>query len=294
MNPFFNQRKKRFRFQSHLLESCKDYNLSIRMVNSFSDFLGAMRLLYNEYSAKGLIEKNDSHLYFSPYLLLPRNILFNAVKDNKIIGTIALIEDSPIGLPIENVHSDEVLLQRIAQKARIAEIGSFAIDSKFKNKGITILLYKAIFVYLQAYKKIDSVLISVHPRTSNFYLSMFQFKQIGEEKKYASLNGARSIPLVMNVKETVEILDNNKLFDTDTNIIEVKNLLKNNINKESANNAKEKDISYLQIWEEFHIKKYFQRCGINDKSLTPKQKEIIYWLYPSLKSNINKESNNVI
>lgn len=294
MNSFFNQRKKRFRFQSHLLESYKDNNLSIRMVNSFPDYLGAMRLLYNEYSTKGLIEKNDSHLYFSPYLLLPRNILFNAVIDNKIIGTIALIEDSPIGLPIENVHFDDIKLQRMSKKARLAEIGSFAVDSKFKNKGITILLYKAMFLYLQDYKKIDSVLISVHPRSYNFYLSMFQFKQIGKERKYDSLNGARSIPLVMNVKETVNILNNNKLFDTNANILEVKDSLKKNINKENINNAKEKDIFYLPIWKESHIKKYFQHCGVNDKSLTSKQKEIIYWLYPSLKFSINKENNNVI
>jgi hypothetical protein len=256
-------------------------DIEIRLASTFAEYTNAMKMLYNEYKEKGLISKDKADTYFSPYLLIPNNVLIIAVKEDEIIGTISLIEDSPIGIPMENVHSEEIVEQRV-KRNKFAEVGSLAMKNEYRHSGVTMLLFKAVFIYAYLHRHIDNILIAVHPRVSRFYQESFNFSEIGDVQEYQSLNNAKSVPLCMKVSDAIDTLRAKGIVEKNSNKLDVAQFfveddIYGNIPLETGS-----DIKYLPIWQEYHIKKYLTDCNVSIKNLPTKQRELIGWLYPSL------------
>ena len=278
------QDRKRQQLASQLKKLVNpEENLKIKFASTSDEFIEAMQLIHKVYVRKGLVTSDKKKPYFSPHLILPNNRLVIAIKKDRIIGTISLIEDSPIGVPMDNVHLVETTSFR-QKNIKFAEIGSFAIAPEYQHHGITFLLYKAIFLYVCSHRNIESILIAVHPRVAEVYKKLFKFEQIGMIQEYSTLNNAKSIPLRLNTVDTIEAIAKNNVFGEDGHSTSIEYLLNqhdetyHHCNIENRNN----DLSYLPVWRESHIKKYFEECSVNIKKLPEKQREIIGWLYPTL------------
>ncbi|WP_239373752.1 GNAT family N-acetyltransferase [Snodgrassella gandavensis] len=253
-------------------------NIKIKFASTSDEFFEAMWLIHREYVCKGLIISEQKQPYFSLYLIIPNNRLLIALDGERIIGTISLIKDSPIGVPMDNVHMNETVFLR-KKGVKFAEIGSFAIDSEYQHQGIALLLYKAIFSYICQYKNIEYILAAVHPRVAKIYKNLFKFEQVGEIQEYSTLNNAQSVPLQLNTANTIEFIKRTNAFDKDNYAHHIEDLLNN---KHFHSNNTDSDFSYIPIWQESHIQKYFNQCCVDVKNLPEQQRAIITWLYPTL------------
>lgn len=277
------QERKNLRAVSHLNKQseCNKDNIIIKFASTTSEFIEAMELIQREYVRKGLVTSNELQPYFSPHLIMPNNRLVIALKEGRIIGTISLIEDSPIGVPMDNVHLTETMFLR-KKKAKFAEVGSFAVDSEYQHQGITLLLYKAIFSYVCQYRNIEYILAAVHPRVAEIYNKLFKFEKVGKVQEYTKLNNAKSVPLRLNTKDAIAFIQNMNTFNENNYAPNIEYLLNspNQCNQPSI--TTNQDLNYISVWHENFIQKYFNQCRVDIKSLPEKQRLIITWLYPTL------------
>ncbi|MFK8258381.1 GNAT family N-acetyltransferase [Erwinia sp. AnSW2-5] len=260
-----------------------DEKIKIKFATTSEEFIEAMQLIHCAYAKKGLITSDKRQPYFSPHLVLPNNRLIIATRSDCIIGTISLIEDSPIGVPMDNIHAAETAALR-KQCTKFAEIGSFAITPEFQHHGINLILYKAIFIYVCKHRNIESILIAVHPRVAEIYKVLFKFEQIGAIQEYSTLNNAKSMPLRINTHDAIAAINKNNIFRQHRSDECIEYLLDRNdeIERQHYKNNHKGDLKYIPMWQEHHIKKYFDECSIKIKNLPEKQRVIISWLYPAL------------
>ncbi|MDG2918204.1 hypothetical protein P7M46_09355 [Bisgaard Taxon 10/6] len=254
--------------------------LRIKFATTSDEFLQAMKLIHQAYKKKGLVNDNKE-CYFSPYILLPKNKIIVIKKNQKVIGTISVIEDSPLGIPMDKVHPEDINSLR-KKKINFIEIGAFAIAPKYHHYGLSLLLYRAAFIYINQYTNADCAVIAVHPRVSKLYNNLFQFEVFGNEKEYESLNDAKSIPLLAKSSNSVKFIKNNKILSRD---IEKNNILSEYTDSLNIYDSEGKDIDNIFIWNDNCILNYFNKCEIKLNQLPLKQKELLDWLYPVLRSH---------
>ncbi|WP_083844163.1 GNAT family N-acetyltransferase [Vreelandella stevensii] len=165
-----------------------------RLASSLDEKEQAFRLVHTSYVERGIATPTRSGLTFSPFHILPGTTTFIAEKEGRIIGTISLVEDSPIGLPMEGVHPVEVAGLRYNGR-RLAEVGTLAVASDVRGRGIPLILYNTLFRWARRYRMIEDLVIAVHPRVRTFYCNGLLFERLGPTRKYNALNGALSTPL---------------------------------------------------------------------------------------------------
>ncbi|MCO7569082.1 GNAT family N-acetyltransferase [Pseudomonas chlororaphis] len=171
-----------------------------RPVQSLFELEEALRLVNESYARRGISTVCRAGMRFSAFHLLPGTTTFVAIKEQQIIGTVSLIEDSMLGLPMEDVHGNEVLLQRLSGQ-RLAEVGTLAVSTHYRGKGVPLMLYNAMFRWAMHYRGIEKLLIAVHPRASSFYRKVLFFSPMGRVERYTKLNGALSQPLSLGLAD---------------------------------------------------------------------------------------------
>ncbi|WP_339529804.1 GNAT family N-acetyltransferase [Pseudomonas mucidolens] len=177
-----------------------------RPVDSLFELEQALRLVNESYARRGISTVCRAGMRFSAFHLLPGTTTFVAVKEQQIIGTVSLIEDSTLGLPLEEVHGDEVLLQRLAG-TRLAEVGTLAVAPNYRGKGVPLMLYNAMFRWAMQFRGVQKLLIAVHPRAGAFYRNVLFFSPMGRVQPYTKLNNALSLPLSLDLSQAPTIFE---------------------------------------------------------------------------------------
>ncbi|MBI6919178.1 GNAT family N-acetyltransferase [Pseudomonas monteilii] len=177
---------------------------SFRPVQNLYELEQALRLVNDSYARRGIATVCRAGMRFSPFHLLPGTTTFVALKGDQVVGTVSLIEDSPLGLPLEDVHVNEAVLQRLGG-GRLAEVGTLAVCSHYKGKGVPLMLYNAMFRWAMDHRRVNSLLIAVHPRAASFYRNVLFFSPIGPVQTYTKLNKALSLPLALNLNQARQV-----------------------------------------------------------------------------------------
>lgn len=158
----------------------------------------SFRLVHDMYVARGISKKDPSGIRFSAFHVLPTTTTFIAKRDDRVIGTVSLIEDSPIGLPMEKTHPEEILSLRLDSR-RFAEVGALAVEKGHRGRGVSLMLYNILFRWARQHRFIESLVIAVHPGIAKFYEDVLLFQRIGPTRYYESLNKALSTPLLLEL-----------------------------------------------------------------------------------------------
>ncbi|UCH92143.1 MAG: hypothetical protein JSV88_17845 [Candidatus Aminicenantes bacterium] len=189
---------------------CKkiDGIFSIQVANNLETRLSAYQLVYKSYLKKGLINKRTQHkLWVSEFNALATTMTLLIKKNKRIIGTITLILDSPIGLPTDSIYKQENDKLRHS-KMKLAELSSLALDASKNHEALFLMARFLNYAYLIALyglsgKKATDFVISVNPRYENFYKRFFLFEKIGGFRYYGWVNNAPAILLKLDV-ETIQ------------------------------------------------------------------------------------------
>jgi len=187
--------------------------IQYQVATSRAELEAAFRLVYRSYVEVGLQAENELGLRFSKYHLLPKTKVLIAIAQGKadpndagylsptaaVVGTMTLVLDSPLGLPMEEVSGHRVR-QFLQAGRRLAEVIGLAIHPQYRGINNTLRLFRLMTHYARYYK-ITDLGASVTPRHVEFYRSILRFLPMGERQRYSSANGLEVQPHFLDVMD---------------------------------------------------------------------------------------------
>ena len=168
----------------------------------------AFRLVHDRYVARGYMRPDASAWRLSVHHALPTTKVFVARSRGRVVGTMALIPDSPLGVPMDALYDRELALYR-NQARYVAEVSSLAIADDFRASGVAILtsLIRLLILYAMEIGQCDDICIAVNPRHSGFYRRLFPHSlEIGERRAYHKVNGAPAVAARIDLQLLAQLI----------------------------------------------------------------------------------------
>lgn len=117
----------------------------------------------------------------------PNRITLSASDKERVIGTVTLGIDSPVGLLADEVFKDKIDPYRDAG-GKVCEITKLALDNTVHSKEALASLFHVLFIYARHLHNCTDVLIEVNPRHRRFYENMLGFKRLGDVRSNPRVN----------------------------------------------------------------------------------------------------------
>ncbi len=157
--------------------------ITFKIASTPSERVQACELLHDAYSKRGILEPSVSRLRVTAHTLLPTTTLFVGVRAGRVLGTMSLVEDSPLGLPLEEAFGAEVATVRDGAPGRLAEVGSLAVASSVRKRGVSLMLHNLMYRWAER-RRIGSLLIAVSPDAASFYAALLFFERFTKRRPY--------------------------------------------------------------------------------------------------------------
>lgn len=202
-------RRKRYRvlrFFAHY-DPAPSPRLVFKIAETREELEACFRLLHDAYVRHGYMEPHPSGMRVTIYNALPTTTTLCALFDNKVVGTLSLIRESAIGLPLQRIFD---LTSVRAKRGNIAEVSGLAIHPAFQQQGGLILmpLMKCLYEYCTSFFDTRHLVIAVNPRHIETYESLFFFRRLSANvvPSYDFVNGAPAVGATLDLKHAPEIL----------------------------------------------------------------------------------------
>jgi hypothetical protein len=167
-------------------------DLRATVATTREDALAAAAIVHDAYVARGLMTPHPTGIRVSPLQVLPQTFIIVAKRGDKVVGTITLHTDSPLGLPILDEPAFLPHVARLHARGRVvAEVGALAIRKRDRHTGTLQLLNRAMFDVAMAVG-VDDLVIVVSSWAAELYESVLCFDKLGEVPTYPGL--AEAIP----------------------------------------------------------------------------------------------------
>ena len=166
----------------------------------------AYKLVYLNYVRRGYIPENPSEMRFTIFNAFPNTVTFVADLHEKLVATVTLVDDTPAGLPMDEIYHEE--LQTLRDQGRhVTEVTMLADRRLSVSRSFFMLirLMKLVFDYATLYLNASDLCITVNPHHDRFYQDYLLFTPMGGLRAYPSvannpalarrldLNGVREI-----------------------------------------------------------------------------------------------------
>jgi GNAT superfamily N-acetyltransferase len=158
----------------------------------------AFRLQHDQYVAHGYMDAHPSGWRLSLHNALSATHVFVARRGGRVVGTMTLIADSPLGLPMDEIYTDELRSLR-ERRGTLAEVSALAMDPEYQSSGVPILLRMIRMLVIHAAQTVSDLCITVNPHHADFYRKAFHFQDIGGLKRYGKVNGAPAVALRLDL-----------------------------------------------------------------------------------------------
>lgn len=185
-------------FQSELEKAPDVGEITVRLAVTLDERRQAFALLHDAYVGRGITDPSPSGMRFSAHSLMPGTATVVALRGERVIGTISLIEDTPLGIPMESTHPQEVAAVR-ATGRRFAEVSTLAVAREHRDRLVAMQLYNAMYRWAARHRGVEVLLLAVHPRIGSFFRHVLMCEQLGPTRSYDSLHGAASAPLLLDL-----------------------------------------------------------------------------------------------
>jgi ribosomal protein S18 acetylase RimI-like enzyme len=194
--------EKRLR-RSNLLADHTEKNITYKIATEQEELERSFELVWRCYTEVGLQAANTESIRLTKYHVLPNTKVFVAVdqpklsgsssywgqyaEPGKIVGTLTMVEDSLLGLPVEEVCGEGV--QRLRRRGgNVAEIMALAVNPEYRNRNIMMSLFRLMMAHANR-TEVSDLVCSVTKRHIPFYRSMLLFEPVGELRPYSAANG---------------------------------------------------------------------------------------------------------
>jgi len=194
-------------------------HIDYRVARSRDELEQAYALVYKEYLKRGYVDEGGVQMRLSLYNILPETTTFVATSEHSVMATATVIPDSPLGLPIDELYSEELNLFR-KHGRKMCEVSMLASDTSLFREGASVMLnakkmffvfflFKHIFEYVRNYLHLDYIFITINPKHRLTY-EYLQFTDVGPIQYYDKVNGAPGLGKCLKVQSAEENLQKSK------------------------------------------------------------------------------------
>lgn len=162
----------------------------------------AFELVYRCYLAKDYIQPHPGGILYREAFGLTSSRTIIAEKQaaggrqqaGKIVGTLTVVGDNPLGLELETTYPREV--QSLRDSARsLAEITCLAIQLADESQRRRAVFFKLtqLMIHYAYWRGYDDLLIAIHPRHHRFYRRYFRVLPLGPCRPHRFVSGNPAI-----------------------------------------------------------------------------------------------------
>ncbi len=169
-------------------------NLTVQIAMTRGLLAEAYELVYRSYHALGYVQPHPGQIVYHEVFGRPESRTLVAMGPaDKVVGTLTIVEDGPLGLQAEKTFPEEV--QGLRKRRRnFAEITCLTVDSPEEFPPTAIFFALTRFMIHYAYwRRYDDVLLAVHPRHYRLYWRCFRAFPLGPCRPYDSACGSPAI-----------------------------------------------------------------------------------------------------
>lgn len=193
------------------------HGVTVRLPETFDEYAQASRLLFESYTDCGLIAHRGVRVRINAFLAMPGSMRLVAVKQGKVIGTVSLVPDEDLGLPMDDTYGEEVAVLR-QQGRRLVEVGALAIDKAYRHSGLALLMCKGVYWLGKSMGATDLV-AGVRPMGEVIYRDLICFERLGPPRHYAGLKSdvvtvAQRLDLQQSTERLKSAFARSKTFNT--------------------------------------------------------------------------------
>jgi hypothetical protein len=174
--------------------------LEFRAAETRGELEQAFALLHDAYLEAGLLDvAHPSGLRTTIYHALPSTTTLIACWTDQVVGTLSIIRDSPLGVPMESQFDVSELRRR---GLRFCEVSSLAIAPRFRKKGrILFPLVKYLMLCTRDHFGINRQLLVTHPFDADLYGAIAMAQPLSNERveHYGFANGAPAVASVIDL-----------------------------------------------------------------------------------------------
>jgi len=187
-------------------------HVEFRIVETVDECVAAAQLVYREYLKRNYIRPNAHQIKLSTYHVLPTTATFIArhLRTKAIVATVTLVQDSPLGLPMDEVYKPELDALRHGGH-RLAEATMLALDSELFSRStftlfhgqkmfLVLRLFKVMFDYVRSSTPVTELVACFNPKHQPLY-DFLQLEPLGGLRAYHSANDHPALASHFNVAQ---------------------------------------------------------------------------------------------
>ena len=180
--------------------------LVLKIAETQEELEACFKLLHTAYVDSGFMKPHPSGMRVTIYHALPTTTTLCAKYDGKVVGTISLVRESALGVPLQKIFDLSALKEK---KGQIAEVSALAVHRSFRKTGGSILfpLMKFMYEYCTTFFDTRHLVIAVNPSHIEMYESLLFFQRLSAHivDNYDFVNGAPAVGATLDLKEAPEI-----------------------------------------------------------------------------------------
>lgn len=183
--------------EQHIFQKTEEPQVQIRLAHTAAELTAAYRLVHDQYVKRGYQAADSKGVRFTPHFALPTSHTFIAFIGSEVVGTLTMVIDGALGLPMEKEYPDEIKALR-EQGHRMAEL-SCLVTRRSKDLPVLLQLFHAAYAYALYQQGVTDFCIAVTNEHQRFYHNALLFEQIGPAKPYASCNSVSAVAMRLHL-----------------------------------------------------------------------------------------------
>ena len=177
--------------------------VQFRVAETLEEFRAAAHLAYDESVARNYLQPASPQLKLTLHQALPQTTTLIAKhRTAGVIGTVTLIEDSPLGLPMDDGYKAELDHMRRGG-LRLAEAALLTVDQRVFGPGVCAMfhtkklllilrLLQVMYEYTRSCTRVQELVACFNPR-HHVLFEYLQMEHLGGLKAYAGANGSPTV-----------------------------------------------------------------------------------------------------
>lgn len=173
-------------------------SLEIKIADTQQELEQAFRLLHDSYVKANYMQPDPTGLRILPQHLLSQTATIVAKWDGQVVGTMSMIRDNPLGLPMEKMFS---VADRRQTGRRLTEVSSLAIDPKYRGLVNQVLfpLFRFGIQYSRELFGTHEFVAATTPDLAEVYVSYLCFERLTKKAQaYDFANGTNAVAVYLN------------------------------------------------------------------------------------------------
>ena len=180
--------------------------LQLKIAETQEELEACFKVLHDAYVDSGFMKPDPSGMRVTIYHALPTTTTLCAKFDGEVVGTISLVRESALGVPLQRIFDLNAVREK---EGNIAEVSALAVHRNFRRTGGSILfpLMKFMYEYCTTFFDTRHLVIAVNPSHIEMYESLLFFKRLSATmvENYDFVNGAPAIGATLDLKEAIGI-----------------------------------------------------------------------------------------